>query len=64
MPEYKIRIKKAFCIVMRKTSVLKERKFENVFHQHFDRPTIVYCIVDTVSAVLAGITLLVSEAAC
>ena len=32
------------------------------FNEHFD--TIVYCIVDTVYTVLAGINLVISEAAC
>ena len=49
---------------MRNTTVLKGRKFDNIFNKHFDRPTIVFCIVDTVYAVLAGINLFISEAAC
>ena len=34
------------------------------FNEHFDRPTIVYCIVDTVYTVLADINLVISETAC
>ena len=64
MPKYKIRIKKAICAVMRKATILKGRKFENIFNEYFDRPSIVYCIVDTVYTVLAGINLVISEAAC
>ena len=64
MPKYKIRIKKAICAVMRKATILKGRKFENIFNEYFDRPFIVYCIVDTVYTVLAGINLVISEAAC
>ena len=49
---------------MRKATILKGRKFENIFNEYFDRPSIVYCIVDTVYTVLAGINLVISEAAC
>ena len=35
-----------------------------MFKKHFDWPTMVDCIVDTVYAVLAGINLVISEAAC
>ena len=45
-----------------KDTVLKGRKFGNVLNEQFD--TIVYCIVDTVCTVLAGINFAVSEAAC
>ena len=64
MPKYKIRIRKTISIVIRKTTVLKRRKFDNMFKEHFDRPTIVYCIIDTVYTVLAGINLVISEVAC
>ena len=40
--------------MIRKATVLTERKFSNIFNIHFDRPTIVYCIVDTVYTVLPG----------
>ena len=49
-------------LVFRKATVLKRRKFSNIFNEQFD--TIVYCIVDTVYTVLAGINFAVSEAAC
>ena len=58
----KIRIRKAICTVIRKATVLKRRKFGIIFNEQFD--TIVYCIVSTVYAVLAGINLVISEAAC
>ena len=50
--------------MIRKATVLTERKFSNIFNKHFDRPTIVYCIVNTVYTVLAGINLVICEAAC
>ena len=49
--------------MIRKATVLTERKFSNIF-KHFDRPTIVYCIVDTVYTVLPGISSVIPEAAC
>ena len=49
-------------LVIRKTTVVKGRKFGNILNEQFD--TIVYCIVDTVYTVLAGINFAVSEAAC
>ena len=64
MPKYKTKIIKAVCITIRKATVLKGRKFDNIFNKHFDRPTIVYCIVDTIYTVLAGINFGISEAAC
>ena len=70
MPKYKIRIRKAICIMIRKATFLTERKFSNIFNKHcliglpFDRPTIVYCIVDTVYTVLPGISSVIPEAAC
>ena len=64
MPKYKIRSKKAICTVIRKTTVLKRRKFDNTFNEHFESPAIIHCIVDTVHTVLAGINLVISEAAC
>ena len=54
--KYKIRIRKAICTGIRKTTVLK-RKFDNTYNDHFERPTIVYCIVDTIYTVLTGINL-------
>ena len=63
MLKYKIGIRKAICTVIRKAIVLK-KKFDNMFNLHFDRHTIVYCIVDTVYTVPAGINLVISEAAC
>ena len=49
--------------MIRKTS--KGRKFDNIFNEHLDRPIIVYCILDTVLyTALAGINLVISEAAC
>ena len=63
MPKYKIRSRQAICIVIRKTTIL-ERKSDNTFSKHFERPTIVYYIVDTVYTVLAGINLVISEATC
>ena len=62
MPKYKIRIRKAICTVIRKTTVLNGRKFDNMFNEQFD--TNVYCIVDTVYTVLVGTNLVISEAAC
>ena len=62
MPKYKIRIRKAICTVIRKTTVPNGRKFDNMFNEQFD--TNVYCIVDTVYTVLVGINLVISEAAC
>ena len=50
--------------MIRKTTGLKTRKFESIFNKHFDRPTIDYCILDTVYAVLGGINLVISKAAC
>ena len=47
---------------IRKATVLKGKKFGNIFNEQFD--TIVYCIVDTVYTVLAGINFVTSEAAC
>ena len=47
-----------------KATALTERKFSNIFNEHFDRPTIVYCIVDTVYTVLAGISSVFPGAAC
>ena len=64
MPKYKIRTRKAPCIVIRNTTVLERRKSDNTFSKHFENPTIVYCIVDTVYTVLAGINLVISEATC
>ena len=64
MPKYKIRIRKAICTMIRKATVLTERKFSNIFNKHFDRPTIVYCIVDTVYTVLPGISSVIPGAAC
>ena len=64
MPKYKIRIRKAICTMIRKATVLTERKFSNIFNKHFDRPTIVYCIVDTVYTVLPGRSSVIPEAAC
>ena len=58
----KIRIRKAIYIVIRKVAILKGRKFSNIPNEQFD--TIVYCVVDTVYTVLAGINFVVSEAAC
>ena len=57
----KITRRKAICIVIRTVTVLRRRKFSNIFDEEFD--IIVYCIVDTVYAVLAGINLIISEAA-
>ena len=50
--------------MIRKATVLKGRKFDNIFNKHFDRPTIAYWIVDTVHSVLAGISSVISAAAC
>ena len=64
MPKYKTRIRKAISTVIRKTTALKSTKFDNMFNEPFYRPTIVDCIVDTGYTVLAGINLVISEAAC
>ena len=64
MPKYKIRIRKAISTVIRKATVLKRIKFDNMFSEPFYKLTIVDCIVDTVYTVLAGINLVISEAAC
>ena len=64
MPKYKIRIRKVISTLLRKATVLKRRKCDNMFNEYFYRPTIVYYIVDTVHTVLAGINLVISEAAC
>ena len=48
--------------VIRKATVLKGRKFGNLFNEQYD--TNVYCIVDSIYTVLDGINLVVSEAAC
>ena len=45
-------------LVIRKATVLKGRKFGNIFDEQFD--TIVYCIVDTIYTVLEGINFVVS----
>ena len=58
----KIRIRKAIRTVIRKAKVLKGRKFGDICNKQFD--TIVYCIVNTIYTVLAGINLVISEAAC
>ena len=49
-------------LVIRKVTVLKGRRFGNILNEQFD--TIVYCILDIVYTVLAGINFAVSEAAC
>ena len=64
MPKYKTKIRKVICIMIRKATVLKGRKFDNIFNKHFDRPTIVYCIVDRIYSVRAGINVVISEAVC
>ena len=67
MPKYKIRIRKAICTMIRKATVQTEKKFSNIFNKHFDRSTIVYCVVDTVYTVvtlLPGISSVICEAAC
>ena len=48
--------------MIRKATVLKGRKFGNLFDEQFD--AIVYCIVDTIYTALEGINFIVSEAAC
>ena len=48
--------------MIRKATVLKGRKFGTVFNEQFD--TVIYCIVDTVYAILAGKNFVISEAAC
>ena len=50
--------------MIRKATVVTERKFSNIFNKHFGRPTTVYCIVDTVYTVLPGISSVIPEAAC
>ena len=50
--------------MIRKAIVLKRKKFNNIVNKHFDRPTIVYCIVDMVYTVLAGISPVIPEATC
>ena len=50
--------------MVRKTTVLKEKKFDNIFNKHFDRPTIAYSIVDTVTLYFFGINFVISKAAC
>ena len=50
--------------MIRKATVLTEGKFSNIFNKRFDRPTIVYCIVDTIYTVLPGISSVIPEAAC
>ena len=50
--------------MIRNTTVQKKKKIRNTFNEHFDRPTIVYSIVDTVYTVLAGISSVIPEAAC
>ena len=63
MQKYKIRkIRLETQLLIRRATVLKGRKFGNIFNEQFD--TIVYCIVDTVYTVLAGTNFAVSEAAC
>ena len=57
----KIRIRKTICIVIRKAIVLKGRKFGNIFNKQFG--TIVYSILDNAYTILAGINLVISEAA-
>ena len=49
-------------LVIKKATVLKGRKFGNIFNEQFD--TTVYCIVDAVYTVFAGINFVISEAAC
>ena len=49
-------------VVIRKATVLKGRKFGNLFNEQYD--TNVYCIVDSIYTVLDGINFVVSEAAC
>ena len=49
-------------LVIKKVTVLKRKKFGDIFNEQFD--TIVYCIVDTVYTVFAGINFAVPEAAC
>ena len=48
--------------MIRKATVLTESS--NSSNKHFDRPTIVYCIVDTVYTVLPGRSSVIPEAAC
>ena len=69
MPKNKIgktRIRKTFRIIIRKTYSSRKKKIFNeqllkYFNEQFN--TTVYCIVDTVYTVLAGINLVISEAA-
>ena len=49
-------------VVYRKATVLKGRKFGNLFNEQYD--TNVYCIVDSIYTVLHGINFVVFEAAC
>ena len=46
-------------LVIRKATVLKGRKFGNIFNEQYE--TIVYCIVDTIYTVLDGINFVVSS---
>ena len=62
----KTRIRKTIGIIIRKTYSSRKKKIFNkqllkYFNEQFD--TTVYCIVDTVCTVLAGINLVISEAA-
>ena len=49
-------------VVIQTATVLKGRKFGNLFNEQYD--TNVYCIVDSIYTVLDGINFVVSEAAC
>ena len=64
MQKHKIRKKKELQkqFLIRKAIVLNGRNFGNTFSEQFD--IIVYCIVDAVYIVLAGISLVISETAC
>ena len=63
MQKYKIRkIRLAMQLLITKATVLKGRKFGNIFNKQFD--IIVYCIVDTVYTVRAGTNFALSEATC
>ena len=62
MQKYEIKKELQKQCVIRKAIVLNGRKFGNTFNEQFD--IIVYCIVDTVYTVPAGINLVVSETAC
>ena len=48
--------------MIRKATVLKRKNLAIYFNEQFN--TIVYCIVNTVYTVLAGINLVICEAAC